>query len=201
MGQRGQRTDDEPGIRSCSKLRQGAPGVATVSLGSVEGGARGGRVGVGLALVPVVAVKARKAEAALVVEAKTVASYSRPEVAATAAAAVAAEAVITGVLFVERLLGVGGLGTLNVQEESHRRKKGPSSSSSSSIFSLLFLALVFLPFHLPPLSPPTPLPPAPPPPPPPPLPSVTPPRTSNVQRKKLHGEFRTSFEDEPTPTT
>ncbi|KAL2749984.1 hypothetical protein V1477_002055 [Vespula maculifrons] len=168
--------------------------VATVSLGSVEGGARGGRVGVGLALVPVVAVKARKAEAALVVEAKTVASYSRPEVAAAAA-----EAVITGVLLVERLLGVGGLGTLNVQEESHRRKKGPSSSSS--IFSLLFLALVFLPFHLPPLSPPTPLPPAPPPPPPPPLPPVTPPRTSNVQRKKLHGEFRTSFEDEPTPTT
>lgn len=27
MGQRGQRTDDEPGIRSCSKLRQGAPGT------------------------------------------------------------------------------------------------------------------------------------------------------------------------------
>ncbi|KAL2740782.1 hypothetical protein V1478_000923 [Vespula squamosa] len=182
--------------------------VATVSLGSVEGGARGGRVGVGLALVPVVAVKATKAEAALIVEAKTVASYSRPEIAATAAAAVAAAAttlvagvVITGASLVERLLGVGGLGTLNAQEESHRCKKGPSSSSSSSVFSLLFLVLAFLPFHLPPLSPPTPLPPAPPPPPPPPLPPITPPRTSNVQRKKLHGEFRTPFEDEPTPTS
>ena len=58
-----ERPEYQAGNSNRSQLRQGAPEVATVSLGSVEAGVCGGEVSCGLALIPVVVAEAEAAKA------------------------------------------------------------------------------------------------------------------------------------------